>query len=54
MNNEESIRFCADEIAEIISDAEWVQKNGGSDYEKKSAKISAYDSIIELIRGRDA
>lgn len=47
----ESIRFNADEIAMIMDDAEWVQRNGTSEYQKESAQRSAYDRIAELIFG---
>lgn len=47
----ESIRFNADEIAMIIDDAEWVQKNGRCEFEKESAQRSAYEHIAELIFG---
>lgn len=48
----EAITFNAEEIAQEIFDAEWIQKNGSSQYEKESAKQIAYDHIIELIVGR--
>jgi hypothetical protein len=47
----ESIRFNADEIAMIMDDAEWVQKNGTSEYQKECAQRSAYEHIAELIFG---
>lgn len=47
----ESIRFNADEIAMIMDDAEWVQNNGTSEYQKECAQRSAYEHIAELIFG---
>jgi len=47
----ESIRFNADEIAMILDDAEWVQKNGTSEYQKECAQRSAYEHISDLIFG---
>lgn len=48
----ESIEFNAREIAQIIDQAEWIIKNAGSEYEKRVAKMSAYEDITELIYAR--
>lgn len=48
---EESVKFNAREISQIIDDAEWVRQNGSSDYDRESAKSIAYEKIIELIKG---
>lgn len=49
----ESIIYYADEIRRIIEDCEYVQRNGGSGYEKEQAKMSAYNAILELIKGEE-
>lgn len=41
-----------DEIKEIISFCEEVQKSQESTYTKKCAKIVAYDDIKEIVEGR--
>jgi hypothetical protein len=37
------------EIIRIVTDCESVQKDHGSEYTKKMAKISAYDEIREVL-----
>jgi hypothetical protein len=56
MSNEkiiELLKFNAPEIAQIISDCEWMQKNANCEYDKKYAKRNAYEHIAELIFGEE-
>lgn len=39
------------EIIQAIMDCEYVQKHGGSDHAKTSAKIEAYDEIKYILFG---
>ena len=47
----ESICFNAQEIAQIIEDCQWMQKNANCEYDKEYAKRNAYEHIAELIFG---
>lgn len=48
---EESVIFNAREISRILEDTESVQNSNESNYTKENAKITAYDEILELIKG---
>ena len=40
-----------DQIIQAIMDCEYIQKHGGSEHEKTSAKIAAYDEIKYILFG---
>lgn len=46
-----NIVFNVDEIAHILMDTEDIQKSNESKYTKEQAKISAYNKIMELMKG---
>lgn len=46
------IIFNAEQIAQIIADTEETQASNESAYTKEQAKITAYNQIMELIRGK--
>lgn len=50
---EESIKFNAEEISQIIDNTEYIQRSNESSYTKEQSKINAYDEIVKLIRGQE-
>ena len=42
-----------EDIRSIVADCEDVQKSGESEHTKKSAKLAAYEVILDLIGGID-
>lgn len=48
-----AVKFYADEISRIIEDCEYIQEGSDSRYTKETAKIHAYDSILELFKADD-
>lgn len=50
---EEIIRQNAELISQIIENTEYVQQSNESEYTKERCKVTAYDEIVRLIRGKD-
>lgn len=47
----EAIAYNAEEIKQIIENTEYIQRSNESRYTKEQSKVSAYEAIVELLRG---
>lgn len=51
MIESEAIAYNAEEIKQIIENTEYIQRSNESRYTKEQSKVSAYEAIVELLKG---